>query len=213
VIMRASSRSERRRIERRRGSRGYTSVEVLCALILFAIGAAGAIGMLRVSIQGSEDARRFDMGNSIANGWLSRLQRDATLWTEPNASSPTTLNVYTNTKFLRLVGACGSWCNPPASTPPAGMTGSFDNFGRDLAPDSPDAYYCAQYRLQWIADPGIPPAVKLTGLMRGEVRVFWSRTDRAPIGDCSAAAPDAPDASTKLHFVYATTSVRGNALR
>lgn len=201
------------RARTRSGARGYTSVEILCAVTLFMIGAAGVIGMQRVTIQGGEDARRFDMGTAIANQWLARLQRDATLWTEPNANSPTTLNIYTHTQFLRHVATCGSWCNPPPASPAAGMSGAFDMFGRDLPSDTTEAYYCAQYRLQWLADPGTPPAVKLTGIMRTEVRVFWSRVERGPVGDCTNAAPDAPAAATQLHFVYATTAVRGNALR
>ena len=203
----------------RSGQRGYTAVEVLSAMTLLAIGAAGVIGMQRVTLQGSEDARRFDIGGNIANGWSSRLQRDSTQWTEPNA-----INLQTNnlgqTKFLKDVDVpCGSitpigFCNPPATLPSVG-TGSFDIYGRDLPANSTTATYCAQYRLVWIADPGfkLPPPYKPAGLMRAEVRVFWSRLERNPVGDCAATTPDLADANTRYHFVYATTAIRENAFR
>ena len=196
-----------------RSQRGYTAVEVLSAMTLLAIGAAGVIGMQRVTLQGSEDARRFDVAGNIANAWCSRLQRDATQWTEPNANNLNNNNINL-TKFLKNVTTCSAgFCDPPASTPEAGMTGSFDTFGRDLPANSSTATYCAQYRLQWIADPGSTAPFKPSGLMRAEVRVFWSRLEQNPVNTCTAATPDAPNANQLYHFVYATTAVRENALR
>ena len=73
----------------RKGERGYTVVEVMSAMTLIAIGAAGVIGMQRVTIQGGMDARNFDVATNIAREWQSRLQRDAALnWTAPNALTP-----------------------------------------------------------------------------------------------------------------------------
>lgn len=201
--------------DRKRNQSGFTAVEVLSAMTLLAIGAAGVIGMQRVTIQGSEDARRFDIGGNIANEWCSRLQRDATQWTQPSASSPGTIDI-ANTKFIKSVGVCAAgFCNPPASPfpTPAGMTGSFDTFGRDLASVSTAATYCAQYRLQWIASPGVAAPYNPSALMRAEVRVFWSRLELNPIGDCATATPDAATANELYHFVYATTAIRENAFR
>lgn len=199
-------------MRRLRSQRGYTAVEVLSAMTLLAIGAAGVIGMQRVTLQGSEDARRYDIGGNIANEWCSRLQRDTTQWTEPNATILTS-NI-ANTKFIKQVGSCfPGWCNPPASVPAAGMSGSFDIFGRDLLSTSTTSTYCAQYRLQWIADPGLAPPFNPMALMRAEVRVFWSRLERNPVGDCAAATPDAANANQIYHFVYATTAIRENAFR
>ncbi len=200
---------------RRQRSRGYTAVEVLSALTLLAIGASGVIGMQRVTLQGSEDARRFDIGGNIVNEWLSRLQRDAAQWDKPNATDLVTNNLG-NTKFLSQIGPCtGNWCNPPASpfATPGGMSGSFDIFGADLAIPASTATYCAQYRLQWIAPMGAAPPFNPSALMRAEVRVFWSRLERNPIGDCSTATPDDATAFSRYHFIYATTMVRESALR
>ena len=192
-----------------RSQRGYTAVEVLSAMTLLAIGGAGVIGMQRVTLQGSEDARRFDVGGNIANEWCGRLQRDTAQWTAPNASDLTT-NDINLTQFIGSVAACGAWCNPPAAAAPAGMTGSFDMFGRDLLATATDATYCAQYRLTWIASPGLAAPYNPAALMRAEVRVFWSRLERNPVGDCATATPDAANANQLYHFVYATTAIREN---
>src|SRR4029078_5845168 len=79
--------------------RWYTAVEVLSALTLLAIGAAGVIGMQRVTLQGSEDARRFDVGGVLAKEWWPRLQRDSTHWTQPNATVQDVNNINL-TKFI-----------------------------------------------------------------------------------------------------------------
>ena len=47
-------------------ARGYTAVEVLMAMTLFAIGAAGVISMQKVTMQGGEDARRTSSCRSVA---------------------------------------------------------------------------------------------------------------------------------------------------
>jgi len=204
----------------RKNARGYTSVEVLMAMTLFAIGAAGVISMQKVTIQGGEDARRFDMATNVANEWLARLQRDAAFWTEPNSESPTTSNL-AQTKWLSQVGTCANvFCAPPAPAGPVfdGQSGAFDNFGRDVNPAGPDAWYCAQYRLTWIASPGLaPPATQnLTGLLRAEVRVYYNRLEAAPIGACTTASGPADalpilPAVSPFRMVYATTAIRENA--
>lgn len=200
----------------RRSRRGYTAVEVLSAMTLFAIGAAGVISMQRVTVQGGEDARRYDMATNIANEWLSRLQRDSMTWTKPNADEPTVTNIGT-TQWLKDVATSGcitAFCNPPLPTSAATALGSspaFDSWGRDVHKGSDDHFYCVQYKLQWIADPGTAPDLKITALMRAEVRVFWTRLEYATVKSCEGIDPDADP--TMYHFVYATTALRGNPRR
>ena len=74
------------------------------AMTLFAIGAAGVIGMQRVTIQGGFDARRFDTGTNIAREWEHRLQRDSAFWTEPNSVVTGNINL-NKTLWLNNVGA------------------------------------------------------------------------------------------------------------
>ena len=211
-----------KRHQARGNARGYTAMEVLMAITLFAIGGAGVISMQRATIQGGEDARRFDMATNIGNEWLSRLQRDATFWTQPNSASPNTSDLLT-TRWLSQVGPCADkFCNPPMPTAtPDGRSPAFDNFGRDLPSGTTGAFYCVQYRLTWIQAPGaVPPAPQsLTALMRTEVRVFWNRLEKAPLGDCSAPPPETIPAcnpalpNTCYHVIYAASAVRETPLR
>ena len=200
-------------------ARGYTAIEVLMAMTLFAIGAAGVIGMQRATIQGGEDARRFDMATNIANEWLARLQRDANYWTQPNAQVPDQMNINQTRWLLDVDRPCSAFCAITMPSAPAdGLSPAFDSFGRDLPSGTTNAIYCVQYRLQWIASPGTGPTypaatLRLTGLMRAEVRVYWARLESTALGDCSAVIPDAIPAVSPYHFVYAATAIRENALR
>ena len=186
------------------------------AMTLFAIGAAGVISMQKVTMQGGEDARRVDTANNIANEWLGRLQRDSAFWTKPSAEDPLTSNLMTTTKWLSQIDACaGKFCTPPMPAAPAdGQSPAFDMFGRDLPAGTTDAWYCVQYRLTWISDPGVGVPT-LTALMRAEVRVYWNRLEASPIGDCSAPPPEAIPATTAspFHMTYATTAIRPNPRR
>ncbi len=199
---------------KRARARGYTAVEVLIAMTLFAIGAAGVIGMQRVTIQGGEDARRYDIATNIANEWVSRLQRDATFWTQPNPTNPDVMNI-SQTRWLKAVDTCANlFCNIPQPSAPAdGLSPAFDQFGRDLAsPVTTQALYCVQYRLIWLAAPGLGPTypmpLKMTGLMRADVRVYWNKLELDPIGNCLAPPPEVIPAISNFHMVYATTAIR-----
>jgi type II secretory pathway pseudopilin PulG len=204
---------------KRSNARGYTSVEVLIAMTLLAIGAAGVIGMQRVTIQGGEDARRFDMATNIANEWIGRLQKDAAFWrTEPDLSKLDTMG-FANTTWLSTIDACAKkFCTPlmPAGAP-EGLSPAFDVFGRDLpAGITTEAFYCVQYRLTWIAAPGPSPynrPLRPSALMRAEVRVYWNRLEKDPIGTCGSPPPEALPTPNQFHVVYAATSLREGAPR
>jgi hypothetical protein len=200
---------------------GYTSVEVLIAMTLLAIGAAGVIGMQRVTIQGGEDARRFDMATNIANEWVSRLQKDASFWrTQPDLSQLDTMGFGTTT-WLKYIDSCNNkFCTPPMPAgAPEGLSPAFDVFGRDLPSGTTDAYFCVQYRLTWIASPGPSPynrPLKPSALMRAEVRVYWHPLEKDPIGNCAAPPPETIPVTPPFppfHYVYAATSLREGAPR
>jgi type IV pilus assembly protein PilV len=200
-------------------ARGYTSVEVLIAMTLLAIGAAGVIGMQRVTIQGGEDARRFDMATNIANEWIARLQKDASFWrTEPDLTKPDTMG-FTKTTWLSQIDACNKlFCNiPMPAGAPEGLSPAFDVFGRDLpAGITNEAYYCVQYRLRWISPPGVTPytrPLRPSAIMRAEVRVYWNRLEKDPIGTCASPPPETMPAASQWHAVYAVTSLREGAPR
>lgn len=202
---------------KRRRSGGYTAVEVLVAMTLFAIGAAGVIGMMKVTIQGGQDARRMDIASHIAHTWIDRLHRDATYWNLPNRDNPGIHNL-DQTRWLHQVGsaACNppNWCFPafsPADATQAQGSGyAFDYLGRDRWTGSGDHEYCVQLRFEWIYPLGNPPALNQDAVMRAEVRVFYTRLDASPVGDCAslAVSPDGPTAAQTYHFVHATTAIR-----
>ena len=198
--------------------RGYTAVEVLSAMTLFAIGAAGVIGMQKVTIQGGQDARRLDVATNIAHAWTARLQRDATSWTLPSNMNRTTENLTTHTRWLRDVatGPCTppSYCTPalPTAGGEAGFSPAFDIFGRDRPTGTGDHTFCVQYRLWWGRPLGNAPAFFEQASVHADIRVFFSRLELSPIGDCSspAVSPDAANAKEVYHFVYASTVLRAS---
>jgi prepilin-type N-terminal cleavage/methylation domain-containing protein len=211
-------------MSQRSAKRGYTAVEVLAAMTLFAIGAAGVIGMQRVTIQGGQDARRLDIATNIAHEWVARLQRDSTNWTQPSSKNPDVTNVYTATKWLTNVQTAScqapNWCTPPAPTgAPEGFAYAFDVFGRDRAPTSvdangqPDHHYCVQYRMWWGRPLGAAAPFNEQATIHADIRVFYSRQEQLPIGRCSTAAingitPDSVNYREAFHMVYASTVLR-----
>lgn len=201
----------------RSSRRGYTAVEVLSAMTLFAIGAAGVIGMQKVTIQGGQDARRLDVATNIAHAWTARLQRDATSWTLPSNLNRTTQNVTTHTRWLNQVGVgpCTppSYCSPPIpATEEAGFSPAFDIFGRDRPAGSSDHAFCVQYRLWWGRPLGNAPTFFEQASIHVDIRVFFSRLELSPIGNCASplVSPDAANANEVYHFVYASTVVRSS---
>jgi prepilin-type N-terminal cleavage/methylation domain-containing protein len=192
--------------------RGYTVVEVMMALTLFAIGAAGVISMQRVTIQGGDDARHFDMASNIAREWQHRLQRDSLNWTEPN-SVVLTSNLDTATLWLKSTNIDdppATWKVPATGPQLHGYSAAFDLLGKDIAPTSPDRVFCVQYRLGWIARQTAPTGLAPTALIRAEIRVFWSRLEFGP-PDCSDVSIfETPASRNRHHFIFVTTAIRGN---
>ncbi len=172
-------------MRRLRSKRGYTAVEVLSSMVLLAIGAAGVIGMQKVTISGGMDARRFDIASNIANEWAEILQRDASFWVGPNALGSSQNNIG-QTKYLQdvLSGSCNgtTWCLPlvgagrnvlatsnasgcSGATPSAAScvdTYAYDSIGRPLNVSfvagniDTAATFCVQYRLNYLADNCTP---------------------------------------------------------
>ena len=201
-------------MSRRRSKRGYTAVEVLIAMTLFAIGAAGVIGMQKVALQGNADARRADVATGISAEWLSRLRRDSLRWTQPNEAIDTSNHAATfwlgDTVLLtNPIGANAGWklpAVPPAS--PIGGSYAFDVMGREVVPGAADTFFCVNYRLDWLNFD----AAKNFGLtIRAEVRVFWPRLESSPSLTCAPADVNGANAQQLYHFVYATTTLRRNA--
>lgn len=193
---------------KRSRARGYTVVEVMSAMTLFAIGAAGVIGMQRVTIQGGVDARNFDIASNIAREWQSRLQRDALAWTLPDSLNTST-NI-DNTLWLDAGNIDNTWRAPIAGPAVVGYSNAFDSLGHDIAPASTDRYFCVHYRLAWVANnaAGSQP----TGIIRAEIRVVWPRLESAAPACDDMAVTDATNRN-RYHMLTLATAIRGNPLQ
>lgn len=206
-----SSRSRSVRLLRRRRSGGYTAVEVLMSMTLFAIGAAGVIGMQRATIQGSEDARRYDMAVNIANTWASRLQRDAAYWNQSYATNKA--GVIAVTRYVTLIGSTdckAKWCNPTGAI--TDETAYYDLIGRERPKDSKDHVFCVQVKTDWVATPASAENLATpASFARSQIRVVFQRLDRGPIGDCTGLG-DGDLAPEVYQFVHVTTALRENTL-
>jgi prepilin-type N-terminal cleavage/methylation domain-containing protein len=205
--------------------RGYTAIEVLMAMTVMAIGAAGVISMQKTSIVSNLDARKTDVANAIARTWVERIKRDLTQWTQPG---PTNEGAPSNLAVAAVAQAgfanAGAWFLPnqyltgSASHPP--ISPGFDILGRDLPatalapsagpPIQPGALFCVNVRLTRLAGD----------LFRIDVRVLWPRgisndsNHALPSGgvcDSGVATSVAPDPQI-FHSLYVTTAVRGNPL-
>jgi hypothetical protein len=202
-----------RLVRARRRAGGYTVVEVMSAMTLFAIGAAGVISMQRVTIQGGDDARHFDMATNIAHEWEHRLQRDAMKWTQPN-SLVNSSNRTTATLWLYPINEPpADWSVPVVGPELPGYSTAFDLLGKDIDPSSPDHVFCVQYRLGWIANEVAANGLNPTAIVRAEIRVFWSRLQYGPANCANTQVFETPATRQQHHFVFVTTAVRGNPVQ
>lgn len=197
-------------------TRGYTAIEVLLAMTVMVIGAAGVMSMQKTSIQADLDARKMDVANGIARMWIERLERDAMQWTLPSSGSP---GAASNLPATKIVGPNidKGWFVPSgAMTGGSGavetMGYAFDILGRDLPTvNISQATFCVSTQIVTLI-PG--------QLYRGDVRVLWLRGFVAPgsngfcnsqNADLTANDPNASNApGLTYRAIYTTTSIREN---
>jgi len=186
----------------RRLARGYTVVELMMSLAVFATGVTGIVAMQRATVSSNRFARNVTLANGIAQSWLGQLQSDGSLW-NPGVAGTTWL-VSANTRN-------GLW-QLPAYDATRKFGAEFDNFGAPVPAGT--GVFCAQIRLTWLFGDGISQGGRAgNGLIRTEVRVFWPRDDAGfAAGDCSNPAQSVVNAvgnkTPTYHFVVQTGAVR-----
>jgi type II secretory pathway pseudopilin PulG len=213
----------------RRKSRAYTTIEVLMAMTVMAIGGAAVITMQKTAVTGNLDARRTDVANAIARTWVERLQRESMMWTLPSRESPSGNNLIKAPVLGTIVNSPGVWFLPTQDMGLSGvnetMSPAFDILGRDLPQGSMStADFCVHIRLQWLGLTAVAPG---GDLMRADVRVIWpigiinslpnfcnaaTATLLDPNSDPGALRENGTDPNQPVfHAIYLTTTIRENA--
>jgi prepilin-type N-terminal cleavage/methylation domain-containing protein len=187
-----------------RSRRGYTVIELMMSLAVFAAGVTGVIGMQRASAAANRHARNVTVANGIAQAWLDQLTVDASAW-------QTNLNNTVWLQSIRNAGVDGTWQLPAQSVAAARNFGpTFNLFG---APVAGATDFCVHIRLTWLyfdENGGGRPG---SGAIRTDARVFWLRDGgtRVP-GDCAnpalaTVAAVGADANDDYFAVYQTGAV------
>jgi len=181
-------------------ARGYTVVELLMAMTVFAIGVTGIAAMQKITLASNMHARKLATAAHIAQSWQERLAADTSLW----RASTVTL---TGTQWLANVGA--GWMRAPANAANT-FGGRFGPLG-EYTPTLADAYFCVDIRLTNMRSTA--NAIQGNGLIRSEVRVFWPRDGHEPSGNAKYCAPNGgatigEGSDEDYHFVYDVAAVR-----
>jgi hypothetical protein len=188
-------------MSRRRRARGYTVVELMTSLGVFAMGVTGIFAMQRLTLNSNQHARNLTLASGIAQGWLSQLSADSSLWRGNGNESATAWLSSVNTSD-------NVWQLPNDSSAlraSRDFSRAFDGRGMPVNPAG-DPVFCVHVRLTRLF---VNPVGN--GLTRTDVRVFWPRDGEARIdGDCvdpGTVAQVAADTG-RYHFVYRTGAVR-----
>lgn len=193
-----------------RAQRGYTIVELLMAVTIFAIGVTGIIAMQKVTIAANRHAKQLAVATHIAQAWQEQLAADASAWNHPSQKKQ--VQDLDETRWLvNATGNTGVWFRPAFVTE-LNFGPAFDGLGNVVTEANLDqAHYCTHIRLSWLY-----PDTAGNGLLRAEVRVFWVREGLGgTVGGTSVCDPTTdPNTigaqSERYHFVYQTTAVKQN---
>ncbi len=187
---------------RQAGHRGYTLVELMMALALFAVAVLGIISMQKVTVTSNAHAKNVALAQRIAQAWAGQLEMDATAWRIGTVFTGGWLN------------DANAWQRPPyIGTRTFG--GAFDALGNPLADgDVAQARFCTHVRMTWLYPATM--GVGGNGMLRAEIRVFWLRDSEGPVAvpafcDVTQAAATVSAiglATDRYHFVYQTVGIR-----
>ncbi len=188
-----------------RRKRGYTVVELMAALAVFATGVTGVIAMQRATAGSNQMAKNVTVATGIADAWLGELAADATLWQTTVAGTTTWLTT------LNTAGVNGTWQRPVWNAA-RNMGPEFNPLG---APVQATGDFCVHIRLTWLYRDATGGGLQGNGAIRTEVRVFWPRAGVTPVtGDCTdGSASTIANVTTAIargdyHMVTQASAVR-----
>lgn len=150
--------------------RGYTMIEVMMALAILAIGAAGVVAMEKAAVVGNASAKSIATATALATRWAERLHADSMVW---NTLTP--LSDIGETRWLlTAVTTPNTWVLP---TPIPGKVSPYaDPLGADIVivNDPAAVAYCTHISYRFIGNKMVSAAVRTS-----------YRRDNSPI-DCNA---------------------------
>jgi prepilin-type N-terminal cleavage/methylation domain-containing protein len=195
--------------------RGYTIVELMMAISIFAIGVTGVISMQRVTIMANQHARALAVAAHIAQAWQEELTTDAVQWNHP--SSTVGASDIGETIWLGEIADHNDWFQPDYDDDRK-FGPAFDALGNPVN-SAAQAVFCTHIRLSWLYSETTP--IKGNGLIRAEVRVFWLRDGEGHFGaepfcggttDIAKVLGRSGDdgEAHRYHFVYKTSAIRQN---
>jgi type IV pilus assembly protein PilV len=186
---------------RRGRERGYTLVELMMALALFAVAVVGIIAMQKITVVSNAHAKNIAMAQRIAQAWAGQLEMDGTAWqTAFGAGWLNATNVWQRPAYIsaREFGA------------------AFDALGNPLSDANlSQARFCTHVRMAWLYPNTM--GVGGNGMLRAEIRVFWLRDGGVPLDStatmCSASQTPVQAtaiglATERYRFVYQTVGIR-----
>jgi prepilin-type N-terminal cleavage/methylation domain-containing protein len=185
------------------GNRGYTIVELMMAIAVFAIGVSGIIAMQKVAAAANQHSRSLSLATNIGQTWQDQLNIDSSLYTR-------TRGVNNTVWLLQLpVGTNqAGWLRPPWNAN-LGIGGAFDALGRpldDTTSDLAKVQFCVHLRLTRLY-----PASVGIDVIRTEVRVIWPRTEgtmSVSFCDTNANVQSLAANSSNYHSLYQVSAVR-----
>lgn len=189
---------------------GYTIVELMMAIGVFAIGVSGIIAMQKITLASNSHAKNLATATHISQAWMDQLVADAAQWNFPGPRNQSAASDLGDTQWLKEVENGSEWFRPVwVATRQFGP--GFDALGNPVNSDD-QAVFCSHLRLTWLNRDN--QGVVGNGLIRAEVRTFWLRdggggaiTDAALCSNTNNAVNIGlnPD---RYHFIYNTSAIR-----
>ncbi len=182
---------------------GYTIVELMMALAVFAIGVSGIIAMQKVAAAANQHSRALSLATNIAQTWQDQLNLDASLSNR--------LNGFLNTNWLTSVAGNtlqANWYRPLYNAN-LGLGAAFDALGQPINENQgslANAQFCVHLRLTRL----YPSSVGID-VVRTEVRVIWPRTEGTMSPDFCAvntAVNTIANDFANYHSIYQVSAVR-----